>query len=98
MSDIDDELADAHDRLTRSLTWAREQEIPVRGTVGDPSTTTAIEDELRRFGADEVIVVTHPTASETWQEKGELERLQRELHVPVMQVIPDEDQGDEPTP
>jgi hypothetical protein len=86
-SDIDRELADARDRLTRSLGWARGQGIDVRGEVGDPSPTTAIEDELRKFGADEVIVVTHPSASQTWQERGELERLSRELQVPVTQVV-----------
>jgi hypothetical protein len=69
------------------LAWVREQGIDVRGEVGDPSPTTAIEDELRKFGADEVIVVTHPTASQTWQERGELERLRRELDVPVTQVV-----------
>jgi hypothetical protein len=87
MSDIDGEVADARHRLERSLAWAREQGIPVRGTVGDPSPTTAIEDELRRFGADEVIVVTHPSASQTWQERGELDRLQREIDMPVTHVV-----------
>jgi hypothetical protein len=58
MSDTDRELAVARDRLERSLAWAREQGAPARGALGDPSPTTAIEDELRRFGADEVIVAT----------------------------------------
>ena len=97
MSDIDRELADARDRLTRSLVWAREQGIAVRGRVGDPSPTTAIEDELRRFGADEVIVVTHPTATLTWQERRELERLQQ-LDVSVTHVVPDDDPAYDPTP
>ena len=72
-------VAQARARLERSLAWAREQGIPARGEVGDPSASTAIEDELRDFGADEVIVVTHPRERETWQEHGELERLRREL-------------------
>jgi hypothetical protein len=87
VSDIDRELADARARLERSLAWAREQGIVARGEVGDPSVTTAIEDELRDFGADEVIVVTHPRERETWQEHGELERLRRELDVPVTHVV-----------
>lgn len=45
------------------------------------------EDKLRDFGADAVIVVTHPRERETWQEQGELERLRRELQVPVEHVI-----------
>jgi len=93
VSDIDRELEQARARLEISLAWAREQGIIARGEVGDPSPTSAIEDELRDFGADEVIVVTHPSERETWQERGELERLRRELDVPVTHVVLD-DRGD----
>ncbi|MGD0452272.1 MAG: hypothetical protein ABSB69_01620 [Solirubrobacteraceae bacterium] len=86
VSDIDRELEQARTRLERSLVWAHEQGIVARGEVGDPSAATAIEDELRDFGADEVIIVTHPREQETWQEHGELERLRRELDVPVTHI------------
>ena len=87
VSDIDRELADARQRLDQSLVWARESGFVARGEVGDPTPTTAIEDELRDFGADAVLVVTHPRESETWQEHGELDRLRRELRVPVEHVM-----------
>jgi hypothetical protein len=87
VSDIDGELAEARTRLERSLAWAREHKIVARGEVGDPNPTTALEDELRAFGANEVIVVTHPRDRETWQERGELTRLRRELDVPVKHVV-----------
>jgi hypothetical protein len=87
VSDIDDELAEARTRLERSLAWAREQKIVARGVVGDPNPTTALEDELRTFGANEVIVVTHPRDLETWQERGELARLRREVDVPVTHFV-----------
>jgi hypothetical protein len=87
VSDIDSELAEARTRLEDSLAWAREHKIAARGEVGDPNPTTALEDELRTFGADEVIVVTHPRDRETWQERGELARLRRELDVPVTHVV-----------
>lgn len=87
VSDIDRELEHAQARLKHSLAWAREHGVTARGEVGDPNPTTAIEDELRDFGADEVIVVTHPSEQETWQERGELQRLRRELNVPVLHVV-----------
>jgi hypothetical protein len=87
VSDIDKELAEARTRLERSLAWAQKCGIAAHGEVGDPSPTTAIEDQLRDFGADEVIVVTHPREHETWQERGELERLRRELDVPVTHIV-----------
>lgn len=86
-SDVDAGLADARSRLDRSLAWAHEYGIVARGEVGDPNPTTAIEDELRDYGADEVIVVTHPRERETWQEQGELKRLRSELDVPVTHVM-----------
>jgi len=92
VSDIDRELERARARLERSLEWARERGIPARGEIGDPNPTSAIEDELRDFGADEVIVVTHPRERQTWQERGELERLQRELDVPVTHIVAGEDE------
>jgi hypothetical protein len=86
VSDIDRDTERARARLEHSLTWVRELGVEARGEIGDPSVTSAIEDELRDFGADEVIVVTHPRDRETWQERDELERLRRELDVPVTHV------------
>ncbi|MGZ6574324.1 MAG: hypothetical protein ACXVHB_24310 [Solirubrobacteraceae bacterium] len=93
VSDIDRERAEARVRLERSLAWAREHGIRARGEIGDPSPSTAMADELRRFGADEVIVVTHSRERQSWQERGELKRLRSELDVPVVQVIIDERAG-----
>jgi hypothetical protein len=96
MSDIDSESVEAQRRLERSLVWAKNHGIQARGEVGDPNPTAALEDQLRDFGADEVIVVTHPRDRETWQEHGELERLRRELDVPVAHLVIG--QGDAITP
>jgi hypothetical protein len=95
VSDIDGELAQARTRLERSLAWAREHKIVARGEVGDPNPTTALEDELRTFGANEVIVVTHPRDRETWQERGELARLRRELDVTVTHVVVRNDRAEQ---
>ncbi|HLH13888.1 MAG TPA: hypothetical protein VKV16_03795 [Solirubrobacteraceae bacterium] len=85
-SDIDDELAEARRRLERSLAWAQSQGLRVRGVVGDANPTMAIEDALRDFGADEVIVVTADAHDATPQEQEELRRLRSELDVPVVHV------------
>lgn len=90
VTDIDRELDDARERLRRSLAWARAQRIHARGEVGSTSPVVAIEDELRAFGADEVIVVTHPRERETWQERDELERLRDELDVPITHLVVDD--------
>jgi hypothetical protein len=87
VTDIDEETAEARVRLERSLRWAREQGIAARGRVGDPDPVVAIEDELRDFGADEIVVVTHTDEQANWQERTELQRLGRELDLPVRRVV-----------
>lgn len=88
VSDIDREREQARRRLDRSMAWARQQGIAARGHIGDASPAIALEDELRAFGADEVIVVTHAREEQTWQEREELDRLRRELAIPVTEVTP----------
>jgi len=87
-TDIDHEMRQARERLARSLEWARAQGFKARGEIGDANPLTAIEDELRDFGADEVIVVTREQQDAGWQEEQELESLYEELDVPVVKVAP----------
>ena len=87
-SDIDQELAEAHERLAAALEWARGEGLEADGKVGDPFTAFgAVEDELRFFGADEVIVSTLPPGRSNWLEAGILQRLQDELEVPITHVV-----------
>src|SRR5262249_18455328 len=88
-TDLDAETRRARERLARSLSWARGQGSPARGEIGDPSPTTALEDELRDFGADEVIIATSRAEPTGWQEQTALQQLHDELDVPVVQVAVD---------
>jgi hypothetical protein len=91
-SDIDRELEDARERLAAALAWAREEGLEADGKVGDPFTAFgAVEDELRAFGADEVIVSTLPPGRSNWLEAGILERLRDELDVPITHVVVDQE-------
>jgi hypothetical protein len=92
-SDIDCELRDARRRLAEALAWARAEGLDASGTVGDPNVALgAIEDELRLFGADEVIVSTHPAGRSNWLETGIVTRLRDELDIPVTHLVVDLDQ------
>jgi GABA permease len=89
-SDVDRELADARERLREALEWARASGLRATGTVGDPNVALgAIEDELRRSGADEVIISTHPPRRSNWLETGIVARLHDELEIPVTHLIAD---------
>jgi hypothetical protein len=87
-SDVDKELDDARGRLSTALEWARAEGLAVTAKVGDPNAAFgAIEDELRRYGADEVIISTYPQGESNWLETGIVDRLHDELDVPVTHVV-----------
>ena len=86
-SDVDREREEARERLEASLAWAAEQGFAAKGEVGDPDPLVAIEDELRDFGADEVIIVTHPRERTSWLANRMLGHLARELDVPVREIV-----------
>jgi hypothetical protein len=89
-TDVDREMNQARERLTQTLDWARTHGLAASGHIGDPmDPLLAVEDDLRRFGPDEIIVATHPADGTNWQEGGLVARLRSELDVPVTQVVVD---------
>ena len=89
MSDIDTELVHARRRLAESLDWAREQGFDASGEVCPEGPLVAIEDELRQFAADEIVISTHPPERSNWLEAGVVERARAELDIPVKHVVVD---------
>ena len=88
--DVDGALAEAGERLQRSLAAMRAAGLPARGEVGDHhDPNVAIEDALRTFAADEVIVSTHPPERSKWLERGVVERARAEVPLPVTHVVVD---------
>jgi hypothetical protein len=89
-TDVDHEMDEARARLAQTLDWALAHGLSARGHIGDPMHPLfAVEDDLRRFGPDEVIVATHPAEHTNWQEGDLIARLRSELDVPVTQVVVD---------
>ena len=91
-SDVDGAIADANRRLDASLAAMREAGLDARGHVGDHhEPSAAIEDALREFAADEVIISTHPSERSRWLEGGVVERARREVPLPITHVVVDLD-------
>jgi hypothetical protein len=89
-SDVDRELEEARRRLEAALAWVRAEGIEASGKVGDPFVALgAIEDELRTFAADEVVISTYPPGLSNWLETGIVARLRDELEIPVTHVTVD---------
>ncbi|MGZ4324097.1 MAG: hypothetical protein ACXVHJ_19390 [Solirubrobacteraceae bacterium] len=85
-------------RLEASLAWAVQQGFVAKGEVGDPDAMGAIEDELRDFGADEVILVTHPSERTSWLANRMLSHLKQQLEVPVREIVMGEEHEQSSTP
>jgi hypothetical protein len=88
-SDEDDARAQAQSRLEASLERLRQGGVNARGEVGDSEPLQAIEDALRTFGADEIIISTHPEGRSNWLERGVVQGARERFVVPITHVVVD---------
>jgi hypothetical protein len=88
-SDEDDARAKAQMRLDASLARLREAGVDAKGEVGDGEPLQAMEDALRLFGPDEIIISTHPAGRSHWLERGIVEAARERFAVPVTHVVVD---------
>ena len=89
VSDEDDARAAAQQRLDTSLAQLAEAGVEARGEVGDGDPLQAMEDALRTFGADEIIISTHPQGRSNWLERGVVEKARERFPVPITHVVVD---------
>lgn len=88
-SDEDDARAAAQARLDASLERLRRDGVSARGEVGDSDPLQAIEDALRTFGADEIVISTHPEGRSNWLERDVVGAARDRFDVPIMHVVVD---------
>jgi hypothetical protein len=63
----------------------------VEASVGDSDPVKAIEDALRTFAADEIVVVTRPDDQAGWLEEGSGEAAEARFRLPVTHATVAED-------
>ena len=81
-SDEDAARAAAQQRLDRNG-------LQASGQVGDGDPLQAIEDALRTFGADEIVISTHPEGRSNWLERGVVTGARERFPVPITHVVVD---------
>ncbi|MBA3764234.1 MAG: hypothetical protein H0X05_01845 [Actinobacteria bacterium] len=79
----------AEQRLNVTLTALRAEGIEARGQVMDPDPYAASMDALAVYGADEIIVSTHPETRSGWLRRGLVDRIRSDVKVPVEHVVVD---------
>ena len=86
----EDEAREHAAEVARSAERAVEPEADeVRAEVGDTDPVQAIEDALREFPAEEVLVVTRPGDEAGWLEKDSAEAASERFGVPVTHLVVD---------
>jgi hypothetical protein len=88
-SDEDNARAAAQERLDASVAKLDAAGLRARGEVGDSDPVQAIEDALRTFGADEIIISTHPEGRSNWLERGVVANARERFAVPITHVVVD---------
>ena len=90
-SDEDPARAAAQARLTATLERLGSVGIEARGEVGDGDPLVAIEDAIRTFHPDEILISTHPVGRSNWLERGVVDSVRVRFDVPVTHVVVDLD-------
>jgi hypothetical protein len=91
VSDEDGARAAAQERLDESLAQLRRDGIQADGEVGDGDPLQAIEDALRTFGADEIVISTHPEGRSNWLERNVVGAARDRFDLPITHVVVDLD-------
>jgi hypothetical protein len=89
MSDVDGARSAAEGRLQASLRRLRAAGIEAEGHIGDGDPLQSIEDALRLFPADEVIIATHPQERSHWLARDLIARARLRFDQPVLHIVVD---------
>jgi hypothetical protein len=89
VSDEDGARDAAQARLADCLARLAARGVEARGEIGDGDPLQAIEDALRTFPADEVVISTHPEGRSHWLERGVVTGARDRFDVPVTHVVVD---------
>jgi hypothetical protein len=85
-SDVNGARAQAQQRLEQSLNRLDAAGIHAQGEIGDEDPLQAIEDALRTFGADEIIIATPPKPTSTI-DQGIVRATRERFALPVSHIL-----------
>lgn len=88
-SDVDEAIELARQRMELSLIAIGQLGLSAKGEIGDSDPSVAIEDALRVFSADEILISTHPPERSRWLEDGVVERARERIDLPIAHVVVD---------
>jgi hypothetical protein len=88
-SDEDGARDVAQKRLDATLERLASVGIEAQGKVGDLDPLVAIEDAVRTFHPDEIVISTHPVGRSNWLERGVVAAARQRFDLPLRHVVVD---------
>ena len=88
-TDLERRQAAAAERLEASVGALRAAGLDARGELGDADPLQALDDALRVFAPDEVVISTHPHARSNWLERQVVRRARERYPVPITHIVVD---------
>ncbi|MDX6601422.1 MAG: permease [Solirubrobacterales bacterium] len=86
-SDVDEAIELARQRMELSLIAIKQLGLKAKGEIGDSDPNVAIEDALRVFAADEIVISTHPPERSRWLEHGVVDKAKEQIDLPITHVV-----------
>ena len=88
-SDLERRRADALVRLDASTAAFAAAGVPAQGALGDADPLQALDDAIRTFDPDEVVISTHPPQRSNWLERQVVARARSRYDLPITHVVVD---------
>jgi nucleotide-binding universal stress UspA family protein len=89
VSDEDSAREAAQRRLEVTLARLAAAGIDASGEIGDGDPLQAMDDAVRTFGPDEIVISTHPEGRSNWLERGVVSGARARFEVPIRHVVVD---------
>ena len=88
-SDAERRQSEAAARLEDSIRAFEAAGMRARGSLGDADPLQALDDALRMFDPDEVVISTHPPARSNWLERQVVRKARERYAMPITHVVVD---------
>lgn len=90
-SDLERRQTEAATRMESSIAAFTAAGLNARGHLGDADPLQALDDALRIFEPDEVVISTHPPQRSSWLERQVVRRARERYDLPISHVVVDLD-------
>ena len=86
VSDADEAIGKAEDVSHQSIEQLGAEGVSASGDTGEGDFVEAIEDALKTFPADRILIFTHPDSEQRYKEDVDPDELEQRFGVPVTQA------------